>query len=163
MPVTTAHLAQLKKSTTPELRQLASKQLGQAEQALEAGKKSTDDISWWQQPLQVSHYARWKPFADAVAESERVFQLGDVERDESTKRARYTEAYRTAFATAEDIAKEAKLPPTNFTTVWQSEVSEPLQQAIDELGKKVRGPLDDLGNTAVVVAVLWGLYRLVKK
>ncbi len=167
MPITVAKLAELKKAKTPELRQLASKQLVQARQALAAGKDSTNDISWWQQPLQVAQYARWKPFADSLDESERVFRLGDSEKDDVTKRARYIEAYRTAFATAEDIAKEAQLSPTNFTTLWQSDVIDPLLEAVEDMKKKanqyVAEPLEGLGRAAVVVGGVWALSKVLKK
>lgn len=163
MPLTTANLAQLKKMTTPELRQLASKQLGQAWQALEAGKKSTDDVSWYQQPLQVAHYLRWRPETDALKGAEEILKTGDAEADDSAKRARYSEVYRTAFQTAESIAKEAKLPPTNFTTIWQSEVTAPLDQALEDLKKRLKEPVSNLSNAVTTVGVIWVIYQLVKK
>lgn len=166
MPLTTANLNQLKQATTPELRQLAAKQIEQAKKALEDGKASTNDVAWYAPLLNVGHYARWKPDTDAVEEAERVLRVGDAEKDEATKRARYMEAYRSAYAMSESVAKEAKLPPTNYTTLFKQEIAEPAKQAIDqaldELGKKVGEPLGSLGNAVALAGGAYLLYRVLK-
>jgi len=163
MPLSAAELLRLQKAPTSELRELAAKQLQQGQQALAAGKAATNDVSWYQQPLRVSQYVRWRPETDALEEAEKTLKAGDAEKDEATKRARYIECYRAAYLTAESIAKEAKLPPTNFTTAVWNEAAAPIKQALEGLGKSIESPLGNLTNAATVAAVVWLVYKLVKK
>lgn len=163
MPLTAADIAKLNKLGTPELRALALAQLQGARQALDAGRKATNDISWWQQPLKFNQYVRWAPESRSLDDAEKIISVGDSEADDRSKRARYSEAYRLTYTTAESIAKEAKLPPTNFTTQVLEPTASKAVEYLDEAKKQLQEPLSNLANVATVAGVAWLLYRLVKK
>lgn len=163
MPLTAADIAKLNKLGTPELRALALAQLQGARQALDAGRKATNDISWWQQPLKFNQYVRWAPESRALDDADKIISVGDSEADDRSKRARYSEAYRLTYTTAESIAKEAKLPPTNFTTQVVEPTASKAVEYLDEAKKQLQEPLGNLANVATVAGVAWLLYRLVKK
>lgn len=163
MPLTAADIAKLNKLGTPELRALALAQLQGARQALDAGRNATNDISWWQQPLKFNQYVRWAPESRALDDAEKIISVGDSEPDDRSKRARYAEAYRQTYTTAESIAKEAKLPPTNFTTQVLEPTASKAVEYLDEAKKQLQEPLSNLANVATVAGVAWLLYRLVKK
>ena len=91
MPLTAADIAKLNKLGTPELRALALAQLQGARQALDSGRKATNDISWWQQPLKFNQYVRWAPESRALDDAEKIISVGDSEADDRSKRARYSD------------------------------------------------------------------------
>ena len=163
MPLTAADIAKLNKLGTPELRALAWAQLQNARKALDAGRNATNDVSWWQQPLKFNQYVRWSPESRALDDAQEILAWGDGEKEEKDKRARYSEAYRLIYITAESIAKEAKLPPTNFTTQVLEPTASKAVEYLDEAKKQLQAPLSNLANVATVAGVAWLLYRLVKK
>ncbi len=168
MPLTKEQLDPLATIPLAELRDLTNKQIAQARVGWDRGQRDTNKLEWYEQlPLGGFQFDRWKPYLEQIQAAEKNVWLADKSKDEAERRSLYLSAYITAFQSAEGIAKEAQLPPTSFTTIWQSTVTPRAEEALDFIGKGaekyVKQPLEDAARVAFLAAAAWLLYRGLKR
>ena len=167
MPLLPEQITPLNTAPVGEVRKVANTQIAQARRAWDQAQKESNQLGWYEQvPLGGYHFERWKPYLEAIQAAEKAVWQGDKSSDEKEKRSLYLSAYVKAYETAESVAKEAKLPPTNFTTIWKANVTPALDKALDELGKqaeKVLTPIEQLGRAVVVAGIAWAIYKRLSK
>lgn len=167
MPLTSEQITPLNTAPVGEVRKVANTQIAQARQAWDQAQKGSNQLDWYEQlPLGGYHFERWKPYLESIQAAEKNVWLADKSQDEKEKRSLYLSAYVKAYETAESVAKEAKLPPTSFTTIWRANVTPALDRALDEIGKqteRVFTPIEQLGRVAVVAGLAWAIYKRLSK
>ena len=167
MPLTKEQLEPLATIPLGELRDLANKQIAQSRLGWDRGQKATNKLEWYEQlPLGGFQFDRWKPYLESIQGAEKNVWLGDRSKDDAEKRSLYLSAYITAYQAAEGIAKEAQLPPTSFTTIWQSKVTPRVDEVLEDLGKSaekyIKQPFEDVARVAFLAAAAWVLFRGLK-